>query len=280
MPTAAATAGPATAPVLVYVWHQVAPTGWPLTHGSNTITPAHFAQECAWIRRHHVRTLTAGEFLAFMHGRLAPKRPALYLTFDNGLEGVYRFAFPILRRYRLHATLFIIADRTRQSHADGRDLAYLTWPQIRTMLRSGLVDVQAEASGLHSTVRVGGRTRPLALQAPGESTPAYRRRLTLDFQAQRRLFLTHLHYGPRLLVWPFSTWTPTAEVVARRYGAEVFFTVGVGFATPGQPDAVPRNSATMEWENLGLSVVRMLQARRSGSFRATIHYLWGCSCGA
>ena len=273
---AAAKAPPrAPGPVLVYVWHQVAPPGWPLTHGPDTITPAQFAQECAWIQSHHVRTLTAGEFLAYIQGRYRPVGLKLYLTFDNGLEGVYRYAFPILRRYGVHATVFIIADRTTRDHAGGRDLAYLTWPQIHQMLRSQLVDIQAEASGLHGTIRVAGRPEPLVFLSPGESPAGYARRLAADFAAQRQTFIDHLHYAPRLLVWPFSAWTPTAEAVGRASGIEVFFRVGLGFAQPGQVDAVPRNSASFGWQNLGLSVVRMLRGLRDGSFDHSLHYYWG-----
>lgn len=274
-PAAARTASAPPGPVLVYVWHQVAPPGWPLTHGPDTITPTQFAQECAWIARRHIATLSAGEFLAYIQGRYRPTRLKLYLTFDNGLEGVYRYAFPILVRDHIHATVFIITGRTTKDHAGGVNLAYLTWPQIHRMLRSRLVDIQAEASGLHNTILVAGRPEPLVYRMPGESPAAYARRLAQDFAAQRRAFLDHLHYAPRLLVWPFSAWTPAAEAAGRRFGIDVFFRVGLGFAEPGQGAAVARNSASLGWQDLGLSVTRMLGGLRTGAFDHSLHYFWG-----
>ncbi|MCL6595715.1 MAG: polysaccharide deacetylase family protein [Firmicutes bacterium] len=275
LPAAAGAGPPPPPPVLVYVWHQVAPPGWPLTHGWETVTPAHFARDCAWIASHHLATLTAKEFLRYLEGRYRPSGPALYLTFDNGLEGVYRFAFPILERYRLHATLFVIAHRTLKSHAGGRDRAYLTWPQLRAMLRSGLVDVQAEASGLHGWQRVLGQPEPLVDPGAGETLARYRDRLASDFAAQRRAFLTHLGYAPTLLVWPFSARTPLAAAVARRYGIRASFLVGVGFAVPGETDAVPRNSVSQGWENLPLSVLRLERVWRTGDGGVSVHYLLG-----
>jgi peptidoglycan/xylan/chitin deacetylase (PgdA/CDA1 family) len=67
------------------------------------------------------------------------------ITFDDGYASVHEYALPILRRYRLSASLYvttgIVGDRERQmSDSDPGllpSLPMLTWPEIRDLQRGG-----------------------------------------------------------------------------------------------------------------------------------------------
>ena len=54
------------------------------------------------------------------------------LTFDDGYIDFYYNAYPILRRYNLNATVFVITGFVGKP-------AYLTWGQIKEMQGSGLI---------------------------------------------------------------------------------------------------------------------------------------------
>jgi peptidoglycan/xylan/chitin deacetylase (PgdA/CDA1 family) len=253
-------AGANAAYVPVFVYHQVAPVGWPLTHGPDTVTPPKLAQALAYLSRHHDPTLTPSQFLAYMQGRLRVPQGSVFLTFDNGLEGVWRFAYPLLKRYHAHATVFLIGGRTLAAHVDGVEAAYLTWPQVEKMYAGGLVAFESETFALHHHHQVRpGHTAPAVLPAwsgPDASTPeaeqAYVRSLAQDFMLQRAAFESHLHYAPDLLVWPFSMFTRIARRVAHAYGIRAAFVVQPGFAIPGitAVDRVPRNDVSFMNESL------------------------------
>lgn len=72
---------------------------------------------------------------ALTAGTKLPDNPVV-LTFDDGYRSFYENAFPLLKKYHLKATEFVI---TRGVGA----LAYLTWDQIVEMDRSGLVEIGA-----------------------------------------------------------------------------------------------------------------------------------------
>ena len=63
-----------------------------------------------------------------------PENP-IVLTFDDGWKGVYDYAYPILERYNLPFTIYLIA-----SHYEQKD-GYLSKEQIQEMLDSGLAEL-------------------------------------------------------------------------------------------------------------------------------------------
>ena len=69
---------------------------------------------------------------AFKTGHTSIKKPVL-LTFDDGYEDNYTALFPLLQKYHVHALIFLITQKIGTA-------GYLTWPQIKQMQASGLVD--------------------------------------------------------------------------------------------------------------------------------------------
>ncbi|HET8598667.1 MAG TPA: polysaccharide deacetylase family protein [Castellaniella sp.] len=89
-----------TVPVLMY--HHVTPEG-----GAINVTPAHFRDQLAWLKRHGYRTLTCAEFAAHLAGTPAPARSVL-ITFDDGYLDNYVHAWPLLREFGFHAAIFLV----------------------------------------------------------------------------------------------------------------------------------------------------------------------------
>lgn len=66
-------------------------------------------------------------------GQVLPNKPVV-LTFDDGYRDFYGNALPILSKYSLRATLFVITQLV-----GGDD--YVTWDQLRVIVSSGLVTI-------------------------------------------------------------------------------------------------------------------------------------------
>lgn len=58
------------------------------------------------------------------------------LTFDDGYRDNYTELFPLLKKYHVKATVFVIADNVGKP-------VFMTWEQIREMSDSGLVSIQS-----------------------------------------------------------------------------------------------------------------------------------------
>lgn len=149
--------------VLVFVFHQVCPTDWPLRNGPDYIAPARLGEDFAFFRAHHIHEPTASQFTAFAEGKLSVPNGSVFLAFDNGLEGVCRYAYPVVRAYHVHISLFVIGNRTHAVWKPGG--RYQAWDRLLTMRHSGLVDVELETCDLHSIERVSRhRSRPAILR--------------------------------------------------------------------------------------------------------------------
>lgn len=74
-----------------------------------------------------------------------PDKPIL-ITFDDGYYSNYRYIFPILEKYNVKASIFIVTDNIGKM-IDGKK--YLSWRQCKIMYESGLVEIFS-----HSTKHV------------------------------------------------------------------------------------------------------------------------------
>lgn len=95
-----------------------------------TIEPEQLRDELEYIERRHLRAVSVDDFLEAAR-KHEPTDDMVLLTFDDGYEDQYTQAFPILLEYGAHATFFITTGNVGK-------LNHLTWPQIRTMQRSGM----------------------------------------------------------------------------------------------------------------------------------------------
>ena len=70
------------------------------------------------------------------------KAGAVSITFDDGTYGIYRYAFPILQKYQLPATLGVIVERIGKEplltgDRGGFLTRYLTWDQLKKLSAAG-----------------------------------------------------------------------------------------------------------------------------------------------
>jgi len=114
------------AKVLVLNYHQIANNFTPLS-----VPPYLFDEQMAYLKDNGYTSITPEELYAGINGELElPERPVL-ITFDDGYLDNYQNALPIIRKYSMRATVFVVPGFT--------DVIpnYLTWDQIREMEKNG-----------------------------------------------------------------------------------------------------------------------------------------------
>lgn len=104
----------------------------------------------------------------FLAGKGALPARAVVITMDDGYASTYKYAFPLLKQHGFPATVFVYTDFIGAKDA-------LSWAQMREMVASGLIDIQA-----HSKTHAN-----LANRLPEESDERYRERMDVEARAPR-----------------------------------------------------------------------------------------------
>jgi len=117
-----------------------------------------FERQLRHLRRRGFQTLTLYDVHDYLKRGTAVPAKSVVLTFDDGYLDNWVFAFPLLKKYGMKASIFVITDFVEEvacrptledvweGRADERELewwGYASWPELERMQKSGLVDVQS-----------------------------------------------------------------------------------------------------------------------------------------
>lgn len=103
---------------------------------SATLTVAEFEEQLKYLIDSGYHVIMPDDLLnAWETGKTLPENP-IVLTFDDGHEDIYKNVFPILQKYNVRATVFIVTD-----HIGMED--YLTWDEVRALQAGGFIDFES-----------------------------------------------------------------------------------------------------------------------------------------
>jgi peptidoglycan/xylan/chitin deacetylase (PgdA/CDA1 family) len=123
----------ARVPILMYHYLSVPPPDADRIRIDLSVSPAMFEQQLAYLKENGYTTISLGDLYdALAGGRGLPAKPVI-LTFDDGYRDAYENALPLLKKYGMRGTFFIVTDFIHAGHP-----AYLTWPMVQALNDSGM----------------------------------------------------------------------------------------------------------------------------------------------
>ncbi|MCM8795942.1 MAG: polysaccharide deacetylase family protein [Candidatus Omnitrophica bacterium] len=117
-------------PILMY--HSVNPNA--LAENRLAVSVESFQRQMRFLKEHRYNVLPLEELARLIKEKKKIPRRTVAITFDDGYKDNYVYAFPILKKYNLAATIFIIVDEVGRPQGDR-----LSWDEIIKMRDSGLI---------------------------------------------------------------------------------------------------------------------------------------------
>ena len=76
------------------------------------ISVSMFRKQMRWLHKHNYRTISTQEFYDWYTGKIKLPKKSVLITFDDGSYSVMKYALPVLKKYNMKATFFIIGKNT------------------------------------------------------------------------------------------------------------------------------------------------------------------------
>ncbi len=112
-----------------------------------SVSKSEFERQIKWLIEHDAHFLTHEEMVRYKREGHFPKR-SVWINFDDMDESIYRNAFPILKKYHVPATGFVITGEVGAQNFHNLNLS--TIDELEEMERSGLWTFQSHTHDLHS----------------------------------------------------------------------------------------------------------------------------------
>jgi peptidoglycan/xylan/chitin deacetylase (PgdA/CDA1 family) len=210
-------------PILMY--HRVAPTG-ALDTSRYRVDPKAFEGQLRWLRDGGYRTLGLEEWCDRMLHLQPIAGPAVLLTFDDGCRDFALHAWPLLSRYGLGATLFVVTDLVGQTNSwdasYGESVPLLSWQELAHLRDEG---VQIESHSSRHARLTGLDTVELAK----------------DLARSRTALSQRLGVNSRAIAYPHGDADPAVRQIAGACGFRYGLSTWAGISGPGDdPLWLPR----------------------------------------
>ncbi len=206
-----------------------------------------FEQDLIWLTDNGYTTITTEQLAAYLNGTEAlPEKPVI-LTIDDGKYGVYKHAYPLLKKYNMTAVLAMIGEQidlaTDQPENRATDPApFCTWEEIGEMSRSGTVEIVSHTYTKHRYNYNGRRGADIA---ENEEESAFYLAAKKDYQKMDLKLKKEIDTGTLAMAYPYSFRSEAADRVWRRCGYTILLA--------GDSDSVRRSYYNYYVDGAGLN---------------------------
>ena len=133
----AATGNATKVPVLVY--HAVGTSD----SGKLQISRSKLEKQLNWIKKCGYKTLTMKQFVEWYEGKRKIPKKSVLITFDDGNQCVVKYALPILKKNKQHATMFVTGNWVGHR-------GFVSKATIKKLKKGSVFDIESHGYALHT----------------------------------------------------------------------------------------------------------------------------------
>lgn len=188
-----------------------------------TISDTQFEQDLMYLKEHGFTTVSMADIIAYKeHHTPLPNKPIM-ITFDDGFESFYQYAYPLLNKYQDKAILSITGkyvDQFTKANDHNVDYSYLTWQEVAELNHSSLVEIGNHTYDMH----VSNYLRHGCKKNNSENPETYKKLLRADLQTLQTEMKEHTNFEPTIFTYPFGFTCSEATEVVKSMGFKAALT--------------------------------------------------------
>ncbi len=183
-------------PILMY--HNVTPD-MSLVNADPTvhITPETLESHFKALKSAGYNAVSMSDYYDYRSGlKTLPLNPVL-ITFDDGYTSNYEYAYPLLKKYNLKATIFIVISRVG---ATDTLFPHFTWQQAREMENSGFVEIESHSYSHSDTSKLSFSNT------------------VLEMRLSKYAIESNMNKKCRFFAYPYGKMNPSSTMIASKAG--------------------------------------------------------------
>lgn len=127
-----------------------------------SVSPESFARQMKFLYDHNYNVVGLDKVVLYIQKKEKVPPRTVAITFDDGLYNNYENAYPVLKKYGIPATMFVIIKKIG-------DPGYLGWKEIKEMADSGVVTIGSHTVSHLWLPAMGSKQLAYELQASKET---------------------------------------------------------------------------------------------------------------
>ncbi len=207
--------------VPVFMYHHVLPED-----GFLAISVQNFERQMKFLAEKGYHTLSADEFLAFKKGEYKPPKKSILLTFDDGWRDLYFYAYPIMKKYGLKGTIFLVTSWVERASIKKAEFFPYFHKECKALVRKAPekvvlnweeVEKMQDVFDFHSHTHTHFEDKICIKE---------------EFELSREILKERLGIESRHLCWPRGHYDEKLFSLGKACGYEIFYTTERGTNTP------------------------------------------------
>lgn len=198
---------------------------------NSSLTSDSFRRYMVELKEGGYETIFYKDLYSFVKGgRTLPEKPVI-VTFDDGYESNYQYAYPILKGLGMKAEISIIGNSIgldKNPNTGVSIIPHFSWDQAREMVNSGFVRIHSHSYGMHQHVSAEEVDRLGVIKNQYESPQYYYKMFTQDCLQMKKLIQKKLGYDDLIYTYPYGKYNLKTESVLKNLNYKMTVTTDSG----------------------------------------------------
>lgn len=202
-------------PIIMY--HQI--TKKSSRRGKYTVTYDEFKNDMLFLKEKGYTTVCMSDLISYVNGEKELPSKTVIITFDDGFESVYEYAYPLLKELDMCAVASIVGEYTNfftENPDHNVSYSYMDWHEVKELVNSGVIEIQNHSYDLHKN---DGNRKGIS-NKKDENVASYNTEVGADILKMQNIMMEKTGYKPNTLTLPFGAYRKETLELAKSLGFE------------------------------------------------------------